>query len=124
MRMSDWSSDVCSSDLLISVDAGATVSGLVGVLDYGTARYTVLPDPGIVTAIVDSAAPTAVSTPGAGEITVAGFNLLRFFDDSAANNTGSSPTLTPVAFQFRLRKTANAICPFLHTPDKIGRAHV
>src|SRR3546814_2121064 len=39
---------------LISVDAGATVSGLVGVLDYGTARYTVLPDPGIVTAIVDS----------------------------------------------------------------------
>src|SRR3546814_12808512 len=108
MRMSDWSSDVCSSDLLISVDAGATVSGLVGVLDYGTARYTVLPDPGIVTAIVDSAAPTAVSTPGAGEITVAGFNLLRFFDDSAANNTGSSPTLTPVAFQFRLRKTATA----------------
>src|SRR3546814_12151121 len=38
---------------LISVDAGATVSGLVGVLDYGTARYTVLPDTGIVTAIVD-----------------------------------------------------------------------
>lgn len=109
---------------LISVDAGATVSGLVGVLDYGTARYTVLPDPGIVTTVIDSATPTAASAPGAGEITVAGFNLLRFFDDNAANNTGSSPTLTPTAFQFRLRKTANAICQFLHTPDILGVVEV
>lgn len=109
---------------LISVDAGATVSGLVGVLDYGTARYTVLPDPGITTTIIDTAAPTAVSAAGAGEITVAGFNLLRFFDDNAANNTGSSPTLTAAAFQARLRKTSNAICQFLHTPDILGVVEV
>lgn len=109
---------------LISVDAGATISGLVGVLDYGAARYTVLPDPGIVTTIVDNATPTAVSAPGAGEITVAGFNLLRFFDDSASNNTGSSPTLTPAAFEARLRKTSNAICQFLHTPDILGVVEV
>lgn len=109
---------------LISVDAGATVSGLVGVLDYSTSRYTVLPDPGVEAVVVDTAAPTAVSVPGAGEITVAGFNLLRFFDDNAANNTGSSPTLTAAAFQARLRKTSNAICQFLHTPDILGVVEV
>jgi len=109
---------------LISVDAGATVSGLVGVLDYGTARYTVLPDPGVNATVIDNATPTAVSVPGAGEITVASFNILRFFDDSAANNTGSSPTLTPAAFQARLRKTANALCQFLHTPDILGVVEV
>jgi len=109
---------------LISVDAGAMVSGLVGVLDYGTARYTVLPDPGVNAGVLDTAVPTAVSAAGAGEITVAGFNLLRFFDDSAANNTGSSPTLTAAAFQARLRKTANAICQFLHTPDILGVVEV
>ncbi|PKM09180.1 MAG: hypothetical protein CVV14_01285 [Gammaproteobacteria bacterium HGW-Gammaproteobacteria-4] len=109
---------------LLSVDVGATVSGLLGVLDYGTTRYTVLPDPGVNATVVDTAAPTAVSVPGAGEITVASFNILRFFDDSAANNTGSSPTLTPDAFQFRLRKTANALCQFLHTPDIVGVVEV
>lgn len=109
---------------LISVDAGATVSGLVGVLDYGTARYTVLPDPGVEAAVVDTATPTAVSVPGAGEITVGSFNILRFFDDSNANNTGSSPTLTPAAFQARLRKTSNAVCQFLHTPDILGVVEV
>jgi hypothetical protein len=109
---------------LISVDVGATVSGLVGVLDYGNARYTVLPEPGVNASIIDNATPTAVSVARAGEITVASFNILRFFDDSAANNTGSSPTLTPAAFQFRLRKTANALCQFLHTPDIVGVVEV
>ncbi|MDX2299956.1 MAG: lamin tail domain-containing protein [Xanthomonadaceae bacterium] len=109
---------------LISVDAGATVSGLVGVLDYGTARYTVLPDPGVEASVVDTATPTAVSVPGAGEITVGSFNILRFFDDNRANNTGSSPTLTAAAFQARLRKTSNAVCQFLHTPDILGVVEV
>lgn len=109
---------------LISVDVGATVSGLIGVLDYATARYTVLPDPAVNATVIDNRAATAVSAPGAGEITVAGFNLLRFFDDSAANNTGSSPTLTAAAFQMRLRKTSNAVCQFLHTPDILGVVEV
>lgn len=109
---------------LLSADAGASLTGLVGVLDYGFNRYTLLPDPGAPVAVSGGRAPAAVAAGTATEITVASFNIQRFFDGQAGNNTGSSPTLTPEAFAQRMEKTANALCEFLHTPDILGIVEV
>ncbi len=108
----------------VSVDVGATVTGLVGVLDYAFSAYSLLPDPSAAVTVSGGRAPKPARPSAPDEITVASFNLQRFFDDDAGNNSGSSPTLTPEAFQNRLRKTANALCEFLGIPDIVGVVEV
>ena len=108
---------------LISVDAGDLVNGLSGVLDYGSGAYTLLPDPfASVNPPVLGSMMSSVPQPGADELTIGGFNLLRFFDDVADGN--GAPTLTPSAYQNRLRKTGNAICAFTGNPDILGVVEV
>ncbi|MFY2763430.1 lamin tail domain-containing protein [Arenimonas sp. MALMAid1274] len=107
---------------VIAVDAGATITGLEGVLDYGFGAYTLYPDPGASVVVTGGVLPTAVSDALPDEVTIAGFNLLRFYDD--VNDAGGDVALTTLAFERRLRKTADAICTYVRTPDILGVVEV
>ena len=103
----------------IDVGAGAAVTGLVGPLDYSFRTYTVLPDPATPPGVVGGPAPTPASVPSADEVTVAAFNLERFFD--TVNDPGiGDPVLTAAAFERRLAKGSLAIRDYLRTPDVLG----
>mgnify|MGYP002780412015 FL=1 len=107
-----------------SADAGATLPGLVGVLDYAFAYYSLLPDAGqLDAASLLAGTPTAVPEPSADMATVGGFNILRFFD--AVNDPGiSEPVLSAAAFDRRLDQTTEAICRYVRLPDVLGVVEV
>jgi predicted extracellular nuclease len=107
----------------MGADVGDVITGLVGVLDYGFGAYSLLPDPAAATVVTPGASPSPVSVAKASEITIGGFNLERFFD--SVNDPGiSDPVLTPVALENRMKKTANAICGYVRTPDILGVVEV
>jgi uncharacterized repeat protein (TIGR01451 family) len=106
---------------LIDVTSGATVTGLVGPLDYSFRTYTILPDPSPAPQPVVSGNASAepVPVPLPGEFTVASFNMERFFD--TVNDPGiGEPVLTPTAFNNRLNKASLAIRNVMRMPDVIG----
>lgn len=108
---------------LLGADVGDSFTGLVGVLEYGFGAYNLLPDPSAPIVVTPGSTPTAVSVAGTSEITVGGFNLQRFFDDVNAPGI-SDPVLTVTALSNRLKKTANAICGYVRTPDILGVVEV
>jgi len=105
--------------IALGADVGDVINGLVGVLDYSNANYSLLPDPSASISVVAGATPTAVSVKKTSEITIGGFNLQRFFDETNAPSI-SDPVLTPTALANRLKKTANAICGYVRAPDILG----
>lgn len=106
----------------LSVDVGATVAGLVGVLDYHSATWALLPDPATPPQVSGGMAPVALAAAGADTVTVAGFNLLRLFDEIDDDN--GAVTLTPEAMDRRLSKASLAICDHLRSPDIVGVVEV
>jgi uncharacterized protein len=108
--------------LPLSVDNGAQVTGLIGVLDYTSANWALLPDAATPPTASGGRAPAAVNDPAYEAVTIGGFNLLRFFDDVADGN--GAPTLKPEALDKRLGKTAGAICDYLKAPDILGVVEV
>lgn len=106
----------------LSVDTGAEVAGLLGVLDYFAGTWALLPDTASPPGVSGGRLPQAVNDPDATAVTVASFNLLRFFDEVADGN--GAPTLEPAALDKRLGKTAAAICDFLKAPDILGVVEV
>ncbi len=105
----------------VALDAGATVTGMVGVLDYFGGTWALLPDAGTV-GVSGGKAPVALANQAATDITIGGFNLLRFFDE--INNSNGAPTLTAAALDKRLTKTSLAICDYVKTPDILGVVEV
>jgi len=106
----------------LSVDAGASVSGIVGVLDYHTGTWAVLPDAATPPTVAGGRLPRAVDDAGHDEITVGSFNLLRLFDE--INDGNGAVTLTPQGLDKRLAKASAAICNFLKAPDILGVVEV
>ncbi|WP_181952655.1 lamin tail domain-containing protein [Vulcaniibacterium gelatinicum] len=106
----------------LAVDAGAEVTGLTGVLDYASGTWALLPDPSAPVAVAGGRLPQAVNDPAYEEVTIAGFNLLRLFDEVADGN--GAPTLKPAALDKRLAKAAAAICHWLKAPDILGVVEV
>jgi predicted extracellular nuclease len=113
-----------AGQVAMAVDVGDDVYGLVGVLDYAFGAYNLLPDTTSNPPVVNAGStPRAAALPASDEITVGGFNLLRFFDD--VNDPAiSDPVLTATALDHRLRKTANAICGYVRAPDILGVVEV
>ena len=108
---------------LLDVSVGATVTGLVGPLDYSFRTYTILPDPATPPIVTGGASTTSVSVATNMEFTVASYNLQRFFD--TVNDPGiGEPVLTPAAFDNRLNKASNAIRNHLRFPDVLGVVEV
>ncbi len=106
----------------LSVDTGADVTGLSGVLDYFSGTWALLPDPATSPTVSGGMAPRAVPDARYDEATIGSFNLLRLFDEVADGN--GAVTLTPAALDKRLAKAALAICDFLKTPDILGVVEV
>lgn len=112
-------SDGQTGGTMLEVTSGATVSNLVGVLDFGFRTYTILPDPGSAPSVAGLSTATALPVPGINEFTVASMNLERFFD--TVNDAGvSDPVLTQAAFDRRLGKVSLAIRNVMNSPDVIG----
>ncbi len=105
----------------MNASVGDTLNNISGVLDYGFGAYTLVPYAGQTYTQVTI--PTPVSTAAPEEFTVAGFNLLRFFD-TVNDPATSDPILTTTALNNRLGKTANAICQYVKTPDILGVVEV
>jgi uncharacterized protein len=103
-------------------DAGAPVNNLVGVLTYFGDSWELLYDVANPP-VIGAATAAAVSTAGANDITVAGFNLQRFFDTVNDPAIGE-PVLTGPAFANRLAKTGAAICDWVKAPDILGVVEV
>ncbi len=106
----------------LSVDTGADVAGLIGVLDYFAGTWALLPDVATPPAVSGGITPEAVNDATYDEVTVGSFNLLRLFDE--VNDSNGAVTLTPEALDKRLAKAALAICDYLKTPDILGAVEV
>lgn len=103
----------------LELTAGASVSNLVGVLDFEQRAWTLLPEAGGSPVLSGNRAAIPVPGAGANEFTVASFNLERFFDttdDPAVDET----VLTTNAFNGRLNKASLAIRDVLRAPDILG----
>ncbi len=105
----------------LEVTTGAIVTGLTGPLDYAFRTYTILPDPppAAPPSVSGNSGAVAVPAPASEELSVASFNLQRFFDSVNAPGIGE-PVLTPVAFENRLLKASLAIRDLMHSPDIVG----
>ncbi len=103
----------------IEVTAGATVTGLVGPLDYAYRTYTILPLPGSSPVVGGNVGPTAVRPAADDEVTVGTANLLRFYDD-VDDPAIQEPVLTPAAFAGRVAKASLAIRGLMGSPDILG----
>lgn len=112
-------SDAQVGTLAINLTTGATVTGLRGVLDYGFRSYTIDPDPGIAIGVTGSISAIPVPAPLATELTVAHFNLERFYD-TVNDPATSDVVLTAAAFDRRLAKASLAIRNVLLTPDVLA----
>jgi predicted extracellular nuclease len=115
-------SDALLGASALDVATGASVTGLVGPMDYAFRTYTVLPDPPAVSpppVATGGMAALPVADPTNMELTVAAFNLERFFD-TVNDPSISEPVLTPTAFANRLNKASLAIRNFLKFPDVVG----
>lgn len=105
----------------LALDAEAQIADMTGVMDYFSGTWALLPDVGSGTAS-GGKTPTAVADAGPDDVTIGGFNLLRFFDE--VNNSNGAPTLTAAALDKRLTKTSLAICDFVKAPDILGVVEV
>ncbi len=105
----------------IEVTTGAVVTNLTGPLDYSFRTYTILPDPPPAPApgVSGNISAIPVPAPTANELTVASFNMERFYD--TVNDPGTDDVaLTPAAFDNRLNKASLAIRNVLRYPDILG----
>jgi hypothetical protein len=103
----------------LEVTTGATVTDLVGPLDYAFRTYTILPDPATPPGASGNVSATPVPIPAADELTVGSFNMERFFD--TVNDPGVSDiALTTTAFSNRLNKASLAIRNVMRAPHIIG----
>lgn len=105
----------------VETGSGAILGGLAGPLDFGFRHYTIALEAGAVVTGAAQPEPAGVSAPGPLELTVAGYNLQRFFDD--VDDPGiSEPVLTAAAFDARLARASEGIRDYLGFPDVIGVA--
>ena len=106
----------------IDLTSNATVTGIVGVMDFSFGAPEVLLDAATRPTVTGLMTATPVPVQAANEVTVASFNMERFYNDkSDADNPGSSVVIvTPAAYQRRLAKGSLAIRNVLNSPDIIG----
>ena len=106
----------------IDLTSNATLTGLVGVMDFSTGAPEILLDAATPPTVSGLMTAQPVPAPGTNEFTVASFNMERFYNDIAdADNPGSSAVVvTTAAYQRRLTKASLAIRNILLVPDIVG----
>jgi predicted extracellular nuclease len=112
-------SDAQPGTTALDLNTGTVVTNLVGELDYSFRSYTIIPEAGSPPSVGTQIGSTPVPAASANEVSVASFNMERFFD--TANDPGTSdPVLTTTAFNKRLGKASLIIRNVQHLPDVIG----
>jgi predicted extracellular nuclease len=110
---------VQSGSSVLDVTTGATVTSLTGPLDFNSRFYTILTDPNSGATATGNVSATPVPVAASNELTIANFNMERFFD--TVDDPGTDDVaLTPTAFANRLNKASLAIRNVLNAPDVIG----
>jgi uncharacterized protein len=103
----------------LDVTTGATVTNLTGPLDFNSRFYSILTDADSGAVASGNVSATPVPVAATNELTIANFNMERFFD--TVNDPGTSDVaLTATAFANRLNKASLAIRNVLNMPDVIG----
>jgi predicted extracellular nuclease len=92
----------------LEVTSNAVITNVVGVVDYGFYTTTIDVDPSTTAVVTGNQSASAAATPLPEELTVASFNLERFFD-TVDDPSVSDVALTPTAFANRLNKASLAI---------------
>ncbi len=103
---------------VLDVSAGATVTGLVGPLDFGFRTYTVVQDPTPLQ-VTGGIAAQPVFAPEPGQFTVASANLQRLFDEQDDPST-SDPVVNAAAVQTRIDRISRVIRETLRSPDVLA----
>ncbi|HEY2117282.1 MAG TPA: lamin tail domain-containing protein, partial [Candidatus Angelobacter sp.] len=110
---------VQTGSTVLDVTTGATVTSLTGPLDFNSRFYSILTDPNSGASATGNVSATPVPVAAPNELTIANFNMERFFD--TVDDPGTSDVaLTATAFANRLNKASLAIRTVLNTPDVIG----
>ena len=104
----------------VDVASGCLITGnATGPLDYSFRRYTLYPETTLQVQCDGADVPKPAPTPTPDDISVASYNLERFFDDQNDPAIGE-PVLTPAAYQGRLNKASLGIRNYLHAPDIVA----
>ncbi len=112
-------SDAQPGTTAIDVTAGTVITNITGPLDYGFRVYTIDPDAATPPTVGSQPGSTAVPTATANELTVASFNMERFFD-TVNDPATSDPILTTAAFNRRVAKASLIVRTVQRYPDVIG----
>ncbi len=112
-------SDAQPGATALEVSTGAVITNIIGPLDYVFRSYTILPDAATPPGLSGVTSGIPVPKPLVNELTVASFNMQRFYDTTDDPGT-SDVVLTPTAFNNRLNKASLAIRNVMRTPDVIG----
>lgn len=124
----------------LDVASGAVIPNPTGVIDFTYATDTPYGDPARLILQPGAVNPATVTggltvkplaVPGAGQVTIAAFNIERFYNTNAADNlyynpatgktyTSDAATLTPAAYAQRLAKVSLAIRNVLNAPDVVA----
>lgn len=112
-------SDAQPGTTALNVTTGATITNLVGPLDYSFRTYTILPEAATTPTVSGLVNATPVPQQTNRELTISTFNMQRFFDTVNDPDT-SDVVLTATAFNNRLNKVSLAIRNVMKTPDVIG----
>ncbi|HMF58370.1 MAG TPA: hypothetical protein VK619_18650, partial [Pyrinomonadaceae bacterium] len=108
---------VGSTDLQVATNA--VVTNITGPLDYGFRTYTIDTDPSPTPTVTGGMTAVPAPVPNSRELTIASFNMQRFFD-TTDDPSVSDVVLTTTAFNNRLNKASLAIRNMLNLPDVIG----
>jgi predicted extracellular nuclease len=111
-------SDAQPGTTALDVNAGTVITNITGPLDFAFRTYTILPDAATPPVVGAQPGSVPVPTPTADELTVASFNMERFFD--TVNDPGNDPVLTAAAFNRRVAKASLIIRTVQKLPDVIG----
>jgi predicted extracellular nuclease len=110
----------------VNLTSNATVTGITGVMDFSGGSPEILVDANAQLGVTGLMTPQPVPVAGAGQFTIASFNMERFYNDVAdQDNPGSSSVVvTTEAYQRRLNKASLAIRNMLNFPDILGTEEI
>lgn len=107
----------------VDVAAGCRIGAVTGPLDYSFRRYTLYPEAELQVQCDGADQPKPALVPQADDVSLATYNMERFFDDQNDPAIGE-PVLTPAAYQMRLNKASLTVRNYLHLPDILGAVEV
>jgi predicted extracellular nuclease len=108
----------------LHVAAGEVIKNIVGVVDFGYRKYTILIDSDNKPTVENKKSAVPIPAAKDRQVTVGSFNLENFFDDeqnSDASKLKDPETVLPKeVFAGRLNKASLAIRNVLSMPDVLG----